>query len=96
MSNNDERRLREGRRLSNDNERLMDILSEARASLQRAERKAPPDVEQEIKHIRYRLGDVKSDLNEKKSEYVWMKAGAKHQLRTKSQDQYENRNNDGT
>jgi len=92
MKDNDERRLREGIELSNNNKRIMSILSEARKCLRKAEEESPPTVEQEIKTIRHRLGDIKSDLNKKESNYVWMKAGAKHQLRTEGQEQYENRN----
>lgn len=91
MTDTDEKRFRDADRISQRNRRVLEKLDNARKELNDVKGQIPPHLKQRLEIIYDQIGDLKTEVNNEKSDLKMMKAGAKHQIQTNNQDKHEHR-----
>lgn len=91
MTDTDEKRFRDADRISQRNRRVLEKLDNAREELNDVTGQIPSHLKQRLEIIYDQIGDLKTEVNNEKSDLKMMKAGAKHQIQTNNQDKHEYR-----
>lgn len=94
VDNRDEGRLKEFNELDGNISQTIERVKKARTAVREAKQSAPIDIQIRLDTLAGELSRINQELNNKKPKTVMKAAGAKHQLKTSDQDQYEHRPNE--
>lgn len=92
-SNRDQDRLKEFNELNGNIVQTIERVKKARTAVNEAKQSAPVEIQVRLETLAGELSRLNQELNQKKPQTIMKAAGAKHEIKTSDQNQYEHRPN---